>query len=194
MTQFSNKPNKNHHTNLITYAFVDAANIIYRDSDNEPWKIDLKKLITYLKERFEAERILYYGGVDNSNAVQLRLYERLKEWGYELRLNPIKRFINDRGEWYLKADVDARLAFEAMRYKEKYDRAVFLTGDGDFYWLLKYLLQEKDKIWVVSSPGKTAKELKKLVKGDFANLDNLRSRLELHPKIKEEADSTNEDR
>lgn len=167
-----------------TYVFVDAANIIYRDSDVKPWKIDLKKLITYLKERFEAERVFYYGGVDNSNAVQLRLYERLREWGYELRLNPIKRFINDRGEWYLKADVDARMAFEAMKYKDDYDRAVFLTGDGDFYWLLEYLLQEKDKIWVVASPDKTAKELKKLVKGDFANLDNLRNRLEFYSKKK----------
>lgn len=167
-----------------TYAFVDAANVIYRDSDVKPWKIDLKKLFSYLKERFEAERVFYYGGVDNRNAVQLKLYQRLTEWGYELRLNPVKRFINDRGEQYLKADVDARMAFEAMKYKDDYDHAVFLTGDGDFYWLLKYLLREKDKIWVVASPNKTAKELKKLVRGDFANLDNLRSRLEFRSPTK----------
>ena len=117
----------------VTYAFVDAANVIYRASDPDPWKIDLKKLFKYLTERFCASRVFYFGGVDDENKTQLRIYERLKSWGYELRLNPVKHFVNVRGE---------------------------------------------EKIWLLASPRKTAKELKQLFGGDFANLDNLRSPLE----------------
>src|SRR3990167_10211483 len=142
----------------VTYVFVDAANIIYRDSEPNPWKIDLRKLITYLKERFGASKIFYFGGLDDRNKVQIHIYKKLESWGYALRLNPVKRFVNERGEWYLKADADARMAFEAMKYKDEYDRAVFLTGDGDFFWLLEYLVQQKEKIWLLASPKKTAKE------------------------------------
>lgn len=166
----------------ITYAFVDASNIIYRNSDNDPWKIDLKKLLKYLRERFGASRVIYYGGVDQHNAIQARLYRQLEKWGYELRLNPIKRFTNSRGERYTKADVDARLAFEAMKLIKEYDRAVFLTGDGDFYWLLEYLLEKKDKVWLIASPKKTAKELKQLFGHRFSSLDDTRRWLEFKGK------------
>ena len=57
---------------LVTYAFVDSANIVYRDTDRDPWKIDLRTLITYLRERFDVSRIFFYGGIDNENKVQVR--------------------------------------------------------------------------------------------------------------------------
>lgn len=40
-----------------------------------------------------------------------------------------------------------------MKYKDEYDQAVFITGDGDFYWLFEYLASVKEKIWLMSSPG-----------------------------------------
>jgi len=162
----------------VTYAFVDAANMIYRNQYVHSWTIDLKKLLTYLQHRYGVSRTLYYGGIDNRNRTQVQLYGKLAMWGYELRLNPVKRFVNDKGEWYLKADVDARMAFEAMKLQSEYDRAVLLTGDGDFFWLLEYLLQKKERVWLLADPRKTAKELKKLIGSNFANLNNLRSQLE----------------
>lgn len=161
-----------------TYAFVDASNIIYRDTDENPWKIDLQKLFKYLKERFEANRVFYYGGVDNRNKVQLRLYKKMDTWGYELRLNTVKRFVNTRGEFYTKADVDSRMTFEIMKYLPEYSRAVILTGDGDYKWGLEYLLERKEKVWLLASPGKTAKELRKLFGHRFTSLDDTRKWLE----------------
>ena len=119
----------------VAYAFIDASNMIYRDTDKNPWKIDLKKLIKYLKGRFGISHVFYYAGVDNRNQKQLKLYQKMKEWGYELRLNEVKNFVNAKGEFYQKADVDARMAFEAMKYKDEYDQAVFITGAGHFYLL-----------------------------------------------------------
>ena len=162
----------------VTYAFVDAANIIYRDVELHPWKIDLKKLIKYLRERFGVSKVLYFGGIDDRNATQIRLHEKMKTWGYELHLNPIKRFMNEQGKWYIKADVDSHMTFEMMRLFRQYDRAIILTGDGDFYWVLKYLLENKGFVWLLASHRKTAKELKRLFGHRFINFDDSRQSLE----------------
>lgn len=167
----------------VTYAFVDASNIIYRPTDKDFWKIDVKKLLLYLKHRFGVSRVFYYGGVDENDTVQTRLYRNFEKWGYELRLNPIKRFTNERGERYTKADVDSRMTFEMMRYKDEYDRVLVLTGDGDFLWVLEYLMKEKKKaMWLLSSPTKTAKELRKLFGYRFINFDDTRRWIEYQPK------------
>jgi uncharacterized LabA/DUF88 family protein len=172
---------------MTTYVSIDAANIIYRPTDQDFWKIDLKKLYAYLCNRFEGDRIFYYAGVESKNKKQLVFYHKLAEWGYELRLNPVKYFYNNEGRKYKKADGDSRMTFDIMQFFPEYSSAVLLTGDGDYYWVIQNLLTTKDKIWLLSSPSKTAKELKKIVAGDFANLDNLRLQLEL-----KETDSTND--
>src|SRR3989338_1558994 len=175
----------------VIYAFVDAANIMYRPNDLHSWKIDVLKLLMYLRERFGVSRVFYYGGVDYLNAVQVRMYEKMRNWGYELCINPVKRFVNEAGERYLKADVDSRMTFDMMHLLSEYDRAIVITGDGDFYWVLQYLLHQKEKVWLLSRNKKTAKELKKLFGGNFANFDNLRSVLEF-THTKKETDSTND--
>lgn len=173
---------------LSTYAFIDAANVIYHNSDFNPWKIDLRKLIKYLNERFGVSKTFYYGGIDDRNKVQVRICQKMKSWGFILRLNPVKHFVNDRGEWYTKADVDSRMTFEMMHLLPEYDRAVVLTGDGDFFWVLDYLLQQKERVWLLASPKKTAKELKTLFGHRFTSLDDTRRWIEY---IKREADPTN---
>jgi len=66
-----------------TYAFIDATNIIYGAQDNG-WKMDFKKLIKYLKERFNVQKVFYHAGVDQENKKQLKFYEKLQEFGYLL--------------------------------------------------------------------------------------------------------------
>ena len=161
----------------VTYAFVDAANIIYRDAEPSPWKIDLKKLIKYLRERFIASRVLYFGGVDHQNRTQIDLYRKLESWGYELHLNSVKRFVNQQGKWYLKADVDSRMTFEMMRLLPEYDRAVVLTGDGDFFWVLQCMRYSKD-VFLLASHRKTASELKRLFQHKCISLEDAREWLE----------------
>ncbi len=165
---------------LVTYVFIDAANVTFRKKDRKTWKIDLQQLAYYLRNRFEASRIFYYSGVDYKNQMQLHVYDKLQAWGYELCLNPVKKFRNEEGKEYLKADIDSRMTFDMMRYFPAYDRAVVMTGDGDFLWVLEYLLLKKGQIWLLANPHKTAKELKLLFGVNFGSLDSLRASLELH--------------
>jgi len=168
-----------------TYAFIDASNIIY-GCNSQGWKMDFAKLIKYLKTRHSCQKIFYYAGLDQENKKQLKFYEKLAEFGYILKLVPIKRFKDGK----VKGDVDSRMTFELMRYLEEYKTAIVLTGDGDYYWVIEYLMQKRKRIYLLSFPTRTAQELKKLIGSDFANLGNSRSQLQRNDK--NEADSTDD--
>jgi hypothetical protein len=60
--------------------------------------------------------------------------------------------------------------------------AIFLTGDGDYFWLLEYLLGRSKKIKLLAHRQSTAKELKKLFGGAFTDISRLKSLLEFQEK------------
>lgn len=102
-------------------------------------------------------------------------YEMLLRCGYDLRLVPVKTFKDGTR----KGDVDARMAFEVMRYAQEFDEAIFLTGDGDYFWLFEYLLQSGKKIQLFGHRKRTARELRQLFGGSFADLSRLSQLLSL---------------
>lgn len=157
--------------------FIDASNIIY-GCNRAGWKMDFEKLFQYFTTRFGAKRILYYAGLDSQNKKQLLFYELLQRFGYELHLVPVKHF----SDGTRKGDVDARLAFEAMRYYNEYEKAIFLTGDGDYFWLFEYLLENGKDISLFAHRDSTARELRQLFGPRFTDLTPLRRILEFLPK------------
>lgn len=159
----------------MTYVFIDASNIIY-GARAHGWKMDFEKLLHYLKTRFQASRFLYYAGLDGSDKKQLQFYEKLQQFGYELRLIPVKTFKDGRK----KADVDARLTFEAMKYVDEYQKAIFLTGDGDYYWLFEDLLKRGKDIKLIAYRTSAARELKQLFGGRFTDISRLKHLLTFH--------------
>jgi len=48
----------------VAYAFVDAANLFYGGEKSLGWKIDYKKLIRYLKEKYKIKKVFYYAGIE----------------------------------------------------------------------------------------------------------------------------------
>lgn len=131
---------------MRTYAFIDAANIIYGTRD-EGWKMDFRKLIKYLKERYECDKIYYFAGLDKDNARQYRFYSKLNEFGYKLKLKPVKIYRQPGGTTVRKANCDVDLTFYAMRDITFFERVIFFSGDGDFEILLRHLIQKKQKCY-----------------------------------------------
>lgn len=166
-------------TGKTTYAFVDASNIIYGAS-KYGWKMDFEKLSKYLRERYQVTRILYYAGVDTENLKQLKFYETLQRFGIELRLVPVKTFSDGKK----KADIDSKMTFEMMLYFKEYDSTIIMSGDGDYYWVLEYLMQQKKEVRLLSHSKTTAKELKKLFAGRFTDLNLIRKIIEFKEKDK----------
>ena len=46
------------------YAFIDASNLFYGGQKSLGWKIDYKKLIKYLKTKYNVSKTIYYGGIE----------------------------------------------------------------------------------------------------------------------------------
>jgi len=83
---------------------------------------------------------------------------------------PVKKFKDGKK----KADVDSRMTFEIMLLLKKYDSAIFMTGDGDFYWVFEYLLKTKKNTKLIAHSRSTAQELKQLFKGDFTDINKIK--------------------
>lgn len=49
---------------MKTFVFVDAANLFYGGEKSLGWKIDYRKLLAYLKKRYGAQKVFYFGGVE----------------------------------------------------------------------------------------------------------------------------------
>lgn len=49
---------------MRTHAFIDASNLFYGGEKSLGWKIDYRKLLTYLKKKYRVSRAFYFGGVE----------------------------------------------------------------------------------------------------------------------------------
>jgi len=157
----------------IIYAFIDASNIIY-GAKAEGWFIDQKKLIQYLKNKFSVKKAFFYFGKDKKDKKKEKFLSRLRQFGYILRVKEIKRFGKR-----IKANCDVDLTMDMLLKEKEYDRAIVLTGDGDFAPLFRHLIFEKKKeIIIVSSPKRTAKEIKRIAGNKHIDFGSLRYFLE----------------
>lgn len=166
---------------IKTYAFIDASNIIYGTRD-EGWKVDFKKLFKYLKERYNCKKVYYFAGVEKKNEKQKAFYKKIKRFGYELVLKEVKLYRQPDGGLVRKANCDVDLTFYAMRDKDKFDRGIFLTGDGDFFILLDYFRRMKKEIIVIANGRRTAREIRQFLRGDFTPMLSLRGVIEYKQK------------
>lgn len=139
--------------------------------------MDFRKLFKYLKERYECKKIYYFGGKDEKNLKQERFYKKLASFGFELVLKPVKIFKQLGGKQVRKANCDVDLTFYAMRDKDLFKRALFLSGDGDFEILLKYFCSKKKEVIVIANARRTAREIKHLKGIQFNDLGSLRETL-----------------
>lgn len=152
------------------YAFIDSQNLNLGILD-QGWKLDFKRFRVYLGDKYKIKKAFLFIGYIEGNE---NLYKALKQYGYELVFKPTVE--TDKKT---KGNVDAELVLwaAAVEYKN-YEKAVIVSGDGDFYCLIKYL-KEKEKLARVFVPNR--KKFSRLLWGfmeylDFAN--NLEKKLE----------------
>jgi uncharacterized LabA/DUF88 family protein len=136
------------------------------------WILDMKRFKIYLKEKYSVSKTYVFIGFVAENQ---RMYNAFQEYGYTLIFKPI---IDDKEP---KGNIDADLVLRAMIdfHENKFDKAVIITSDGDFYSLVDYFYS-KDKLKNVMSPcSKTCSSLlKKTAKEKLMFLDNLKEKLE----------------
>jgi len=108
---------------------------------------------------------------------RVHFYLKLKAFGYHLVLKPVKTYEDEDGNPTRKANCDVDMAFYMMQNERSFDRAVVLSGDGDFLPVLKYLRQSGKEMYVLARSKRTAKEIKQFAASEFRDFEYLRELL-----------------
>lgn len=160
------------------FAFIDSQNLNLSIQD-QGWKLDQIKFRTYLREKYAVTKAYIFIGYMEENK---DLYKSLQEYGYVLIFKPTLKYKDGT----TKGNCDAELVLQTMIDYAEYDKAVIVSGDGDFYCLSDYL-EKKDKLECVLIPNqnKFSALLKKINKSDkkyLSFMNDLRPKLEFKKK------------
>lgn len=198
-----------------TYAFIDASNLFYGGEKSLGWKIDYRKLIKYLRQKYEVVEAYYFGGIEikdfeydylknetvplikleeyfrklikNRKRIlkeveliilhrylqRVRFYLKLKQFGYNLKIKPVKFYKGSDGLIEKKANCDVEMTFYLMKEKENFGRVLILSGDGDFLPVLKYLRGIGKEVIVLARGTRTAKEIRQFAAERFTDFTRL---------------------
>lgn len=141
--------------NEKNFAFIDSNNLyqglskdIFKNNKKlySGWKLDYKRFRIYLKDKYKISKaFLFIGFVpDNKN-----MYRKFKEYGYVCVFKPTLELKDGR----VKGNVDAELVMHSMIEYSNYDKALIVSGDGDFYCLIDYFISTK-KLKKVLAPNR----------------------------------------
>ena len=153
------------------FAFIDGQNLNL-GIQSLGWKLDFYRFRKYLAEKYFVITAYYFVGYVPGNQP---LYSELQKAGYVLVFKPT---IPD-GNGNVKGNIDADLVLQTIVDFQKYDKAIIVSSDGDFYSLVKYLYQNNKLCFVISPYVKACSTLlKKEAKEKIVFMDNLRKKLE----------------
>jgi uncharacterized LabA/DUF88 family protein len=117
------------------YAFIDSNNL-HLAIKGCGWKLDFARFYIYLKDKYKVDKAFLFIGYFPGNE---SLYTYLQKAGYIVIFKPTLLYKDKNGNEQLKGNVDAELVLHSMIEYQNYDKAVIITGDGDFYCLVEYL-------------------------------------------------------
>lgn len=127
---------------MKTFAFIDSQNLNLGTSKDiikkkrivyKGWKLDFTKFRKYLSDKFRVEKAFLCIGYIKEND---KLYKKLRDDGYVLIFKPtIKDHVGK-----IKGNVDVELVLHAAAVEfSNYEKAIIVSGDGDFHCLHEYL-------------------------------------------------------
>ena len=131
------------------YAFIDAQNLYSgvnksfsywagrgKRKNYEGWKLDMKTFYSYLSKRFGVTKAILFMGNDPKYK---SMRNDFRSFGYDIILKPY--IADNHGK--TKGNCDAELVLHACKIEyPNYDKAIVVSGDGDFYCLIKDMIEE----------------------------------------------------
>jgi uncharacterized LabA/DUF88 family protein len=157
------------------FAFIDSQNINLAIR-GLGWQLDWVRFRVYLREKYAVSKaFLFIGYIEGNND----LYKLLQEAGFICIFKPTLEYKDGT----TKGNCDAELVLQAMIELPNYDKAVIVSGDGDFYCLIKYL-QDHEKLETVLIPNekKYSALLKRFAKKQLSFMNDLKLKLEYKKK------------
>ncbi len=166
------------------YAFIDSQNLNI-SIQKMGWKIDWRKFRKFLATKYNVTKAYLFIGymVENEN-----LYEYMHDLGYLVVLKPtidVKPVVEESNNVNLKdsvlsentdqkstikGNIDADLVLYAMKEINNYDKAIIVSGDGDFYGLIEHLINN-NKLKALMAPNWMYSSLLKQFESNIIRLD-----------------------
>lgn len=156
--------------NRNNYAFIDSQNLNLAIRD-QGWALDFGRFRKYLADKYGVSRAFLFIGYVPTNET---LYTTLQQQGYILIFKPT--LILKDGK--VKGNVDAELVLHTMIEFPNYDKAVIVSGDGDFHCLIKYLRNcgKLEKL-IIPNHHKYSSLLREFLPNDVVFMNTLRDKL-----------------
>jgi uncharacterized LabA/DUF88 family protein len=102
------------------------------------------------------------------------LYTGLQEDGYILIFKPTLTLPTGK----VKGNVDAELVLHTMIEYPNFDKALIVTGDGDFYCLVDYLIKKKKLLKLMIPNERKFSSLFRKLTPHIVFMNNLKDKLE----------------
>ena len=178
------------------YAFIDSQNLNL-GTQRMGWKVDWRKFRQYLADEHKVSKAYMFIGYMSENE---SLYEYMHELGFLVVLKPTVD-VSDKSDKpedkdkspddkpkekeksLVKGNVDAELVLYAMKELKNYDKALIVSGDGDFFSLAEYL-EEQGKLEQILTPNWQYSSLLKPFENKIIRLDKMRRQLAYHDRKK----------
>ncbi len=143
------------------YAFIDSQNLNV-SVQKFGWKMDWAKFRKHLAEKYNVTKAyMFIGYVPEFED----MYKQLHETGYLIVLKPTfdltrpqpeetETKSDDEDKKPVKGNIDADLVLWAMKELPEYDKAIVVSGDGDFYSLIEYLHEQNKLLHLMTPTGR----------------------------------------
>ncbi|MEK7582226.1 MAG: NYN domain-containing protein [Patescibacteria group bacterium] len=152
------------------FAFIDVQNTASTTSKLLGFIIDWHKLIKYLKDKWKCEKVFFYSGIDEGDIKTANEFESLTQNGCLVKTKTVFSYkrpdktisvkcincgkenieIVDMG-YNRKSNCDVDLTVDAMEEAGPDREFLIFTGDGDFDYLIRKVIEKGTKVYVVSS-------------------------------------------
>lgn len=153
------------------YAFIDSQNLNL-GVRSQGWYLDFARFRVLLKDMYKVEKAFLFIGYIYSNQT---LYTELQKAGFICIFRPTLE-IKENGKIRVKGNVDAELVLHTMIEYPNYEKAVIVSGDGDFFCLIQYLAKQ-DKLLKIIVPNQRHSSLIKQFRDCIVNIQLFKSKL-----------------
>ncbi|MCA9381782.1 NYN domain-containing protein, partial [Candidatus Dojkabacteria bacterium] len=146
---------------------VDVQNLYYSAKNLYNKKVNFKKVLEdAVAGRLLIRAIAYVirADIDKEEA----FFEALNEAGFDIKEKDLQIFVGGakKGDW------DVGLAMDAVRFSERADAIILVSGDGDYIPMVEYIKKAKGSLVELVAFGKTCSNDLQEVVDDFLNLEN----------------------
>ncbi|MBN2239057.1 MAG: NYN domain-containing protein [Dehalococcoidales bacterium] len=152
------------------FAFIDSQNLNLAIR-GQGWTLDFSRFRVYLRDKYSVQQAFLFIGYVPGNQL---LYTGLQKAGYIVVLKPTLTLPDGT----VKGNVDADLVLHTMIEYPNYDRALIVTGDGDFYCLVEYLINQEKLLHLVIPDMYKYSSLFRKIRPSLVYMNGLRGKLE----------------